>query len=102
MENSLENIVKQAQKELADASSLSVVEEIRVTYLGKKGVFTRQMKTLGKLSAEERPKVGAVINQAKQEFQAHLEQRKVQLENELLAKRLIEETIDVTLPGRGP
>ncbi|PHR52037.1 MAG: phenylalanine--tRNA ligase subunit alpha [Cycloclasticus sp.] len=101
MENSLENIVKQAQKELADASSLSVVEEIRVTYLGKKGVFTRQMKTLGKLSVEERPKVGAVINQAKQEFQAHLEQRKVQLENELLAKRLIEETIDVTLPGRG-
>ena len=101
MENSLQNIVEQAEKELIDAKSLSVVEEIRVSYLGKKGVFTRQMKTLGSLAPEERPKVGATINQAKQQFQALLEQRKIQLENELLAKRLVEETIDVTLPGRG-
>ncbi|OUR85350.1 phenylalanine--tRNA ligase subunit alpha [Cycloclasticus sp. 44_32_T64] len=101
MENSLQNIVEQAEKELLDAKSLSVVEEIRVSYLGKKGVFTRQMKTLGSLAPEERPKVGATINHAKQQFQGLLEQRKIQLENELLAKRLAEETIDVTLPGRG-
>jgi len=101
VENSLQNIVEQAEKELLDAKSLSVVEEIRVSYLGKKGVFTRQMKTLGSLAPEERPKVGATINHAKQQFQGLLEQRKIQLENELLAKRLAEETIDVTLPGRG-
>ncbi|MEW4982186.1 MAG: phenylalanine--tRNA ligase subunit alpha [Cycloclasticus sp.] len=94
-------MVEQAEKELLDAKSLSVVEEIRVSYLGKKGVFTRQMKTLGSLAPEERPKVGATINHAKQQFQGLLEQRKIQLENELLAKRLAEETIDVTLPGRG-
>ncbi|KXJ48933.1 MAG: phenylalanine--tRNA ligase subunit alpha [Cycloclasticus sp. Phe_18] len=101
MENSLESIVEKAEKELAEAQSLSVVEEIRVSYLGKKGVFTRQMKTLGSLSPEERPIVGATINHAKQQFQTLLEQRKAQLENELLSKRLSEETIDVTLPGRG-
>jgi len=101
MDNSLESIVEQAEKELLAADSLSVVEEIRVSYLGKKGVFTRQMKTLGSLSPEERPKVGAVINQAKQKFQALLEERKITLENAVLAKRLAEETIDVTLPGRG-
>jgi len=101
VENSLESIVEKAEKELADAQSLSVVEEIRVSYLGKKGVFTRQMKTLGGLSPEERPVVGATINHAKQQFQASLEQRKAQLENELLSKRLTDETIDVTLPGRG-
>ncbi|MDX2424899.1 MAG: phenylalanine--tRNA ligase subunit alpha [Cycloclasticus sp.] len=101
MENSLENIVEQAEKELVQADTLAVVEEIRVSYLGKKGVFTRQMKMLGSLSAEERPKVGATINHAKQQFQLLLEQRKSQLESELLNRRLIEETIDVTLPGRG-
>ena len=101
MENSLESIVKQAETELNAADSLALVEDIRVAYLGKKGVFTRQMKTLGSLSAEERPKVGATINHAKQQFQSSLELRKTQLENALLAKRLQEETIDVTLPGRG-
>jgi len=101
VENSLENIVEQAEAELKQADTLTVLEGIRVSYLGKKGVFTRQMKTLGGLPAEERPKVGATINQAKQAFQAALEQRKTHLENELLAKRLAEETIDVTLPGRG-
>jgi|TARA_R110002095_G_scaffold66398_2_gene56327 phenylalanyl-tRNA synthetase alpha chain len=101
VENSLENIVEQAEKELVQADTLAVVEEIRVSYLGKKGVFTRQMKTLGSLSVEERPKVGATINHAKQQFQLLLEQRKSQLESELLNRRLVEETIDVTLPGRG-
>ncbi len=101
VENSLENIVKQAEKELSEANSLAVVEEIRVACLGKKGVFTRQMKTLGQLSPEERPKAGAIINEAKQSFQTLLEARKKELENELLAKRLTEEAIDVTLPGRG-
>jgi phenylalanyl-tRNA synthetase alpha chain len=101
VDNSLEDIVEQAENELKQADSLSTVEDIRVSYLGKKGTFTRQMKTLGSLSPEERPKVGAVINEAKQKFQALLEERKKQLENELLAKRLTEEAIDVTLPGRG-
>ena len=101
MENSLNEIVEQAKSALSNASSLSDVEDIRVAYLGKKGVFTRQMKTLGSLPNEERPKVGAKINQAKQAFQALLESTKAVMEQSALNTRLEQETIDVTLPGRG-
>ncbi|PCI21407.1 MAG: phenylalanine--tRNA ligase subunit alpha [Piscirickettsiaceae bacterium] len=101
MDNSLDSVVKQARAELVIADSLSAVEKIRVEYLGKKGIFTRQMKTLGSLSAAERPKAGAAINQAKKIFEDSLNQRKTTLEAELLSQRLSEETIDVTLPGRG-
>jgi len=101
VENSLNEIVEQAKSALSNASSLSDVEDIRVAYLGKKGVFTRQMKTLGSLPNEERPKVGAKINQAKQAFQALLESTKAVMEQSALNARLEQETIDVTLPGRG-
>lgn len=101
MENSLDNVVQQASDALAKADSLADVEKIRVEYLGKKGVFTCQMKTLASLPAEEKPKAGAVIHQAKQAFEASLNNRKSTLESEQLNQRLREETIDVTLPGRG-
>lgn len=101
MENSLDNIVDQAKGELSKAASLSDVEDIRVAYLGKKGVFTRQMKTLGGLPNEERPIVGAQIHKAKETFQVLLESTKAQMEQAALNSRLEQETIDVTLPGRG-
>lgn len=101
MENSLDNIVDQAKGELSKATSLSDVEDIRVAYLGKKGVFTRQMKTLGGLPHEERPIVGAQIHKAKEAFQVLLEATKSQMEQAALNARLEQETIDVTLPGRG-
>jgi phenylalanyl-tRNA synthetase alpha chain len=101
VENSLDKVAQDAEKELIDAKSLTDIEAIRVAYLGKKGVFTRQMKTLGALSAEERPIAGAAIHKAKEAFQLALEQCKSALESAALNKRLAEETIDVTLPGRG-
>jgi len=101
VENSLENVVQQASEALQQANSLAVVEKIRVEYLGKKGVFTRQMKTLASLPPEEKPKAGAVIHKAKQLFESSLNERKTTLETEQLNQRLTDETIDVTLPGRG-
>ena len=101
MENSLDEIVKLAEGELAKAISLPEVENIRVSYLGKKGTFTRQMKTLGGLSAEDRPIVGAKIHKAKQQFELLLEERKSTLEKAQLEQRLEDETIDISLPGRG-
>ena len=76
------------------------MEQLRVEYLGKKGVFTLEMKTLGKLPPDRRPVVGQAINGAKKSFQAELESRKDSLQQSLLEKRLAAETIDVTLPGR--
>lgn len=100
MQEQLQNIITQAQSAIADVSELSALDELRVQYLGKKGELTAMMKTLGKLSAEERPKAGQIINEAKQTVQSLLNAKKKELDDAKLAKKLAEETIDVTLPGR--
>lgn len=101
MNDSLDTLVEEAEQALSQAGSLTELDQIRVQYLGKKGVFTRQMKTLGGLPAEERPKAGQVINQAKQAFQLALEARREVVEAEELVQKLAADRIDVTLPGRG-
>ncbi|HHS99517.1 MAG TPA: phenylalanine--tRNA ligase subunit alpha [Thiomicrospira sp.] len=101
MQERLQNILTQAQDAVAEVTDLSKLDELRVQFLGKKGELTAMMKTLGKLSAEERPKAGQVINEAKQAVQSLLNAKKKQLDDEKLAKKLAEETVDITLPGRG-
>ncbi|MDH5736078.1 MAG: phenylalanine--tRNA ligase subunit alpha [Gammaproteobacteria bacterium] len=97
----LEQVLMQAQQAVTDASDLQQLDQIRVQYLGKKGEFTAQLKALGQLPPEQRKDAGQVINEAKQSLQAAIEQRKSVLEAEKLNSRLSEETIDVSLPGRG-
>ncbi|MEN3800335.1 phenylalanine--tRNA ligase subunit alpha [Aeromonas veronii] len=96
----LEEVVGQARAEIEGVSDIAALDEIRVKYLGKKGFFTEQMKGLGALSAEERPVAGAVINQAKQQVQDALNERREALEIAVLNQKLAAETIDVSLPGR--
>ncbi|MFM5842347.1 phenylalanine--tRNA ligase subunit alpha [Aeromonas sanarellii] len=96
----LEEVVGQARAEIEGVNDISALDEIRVKYLGKKGFFTEQMKGLGALSAEERPAAGAVINQAKQQVQDALNERREALEVAVLNQKLAAETIDVSLPGR--
>ena len=100
MEQQLKQLVEEAGKDIVAAKDLAALDQVRVNYLGKKGSITALMKTLGGLSAEERPKAGQVINDAKQQVQAAIETRKANLENEKLNAQLANETIDVTLPGR--
>jgi phenylalanyl-tRNA synthetase alpha chain len=97
----IEPIVSQALQAIAVAADLAQLEQIRVDYLGKKGFFTQQMKTLGELDPEQRRAVGQVINQAKNRFQDAFDARKQHLEHGALAARLAAEALDVTLPGRG-
>ncbi len=97
----LEDVLLQAQGELAAASTLTLLDQVRVQYLGKKGLITEQMKALGGLPPEARKEAGARINQARDRFAAALEGRKSELEAEALEQRLASETLDVTLPGRG-
>ncbi len=96
----LEEVVGQAKAEIEGVSDIAALDEIRVKYLGKKGFFTEQMKGLGALSAAERPAAGAVINQAKQQVQDALNERREALEIAVLNQKLAAETIDVSLPGR--
>jgi phenylalanyl-tRNA synthetase alpha chain len=98
---SLNELLSQALEAIQHASDLSQLDAVRVQYLGKKGLFTEQMKELGKLDPEQRKAVGQVINQAKDQFQSELETKKTALESEALNARLASERIDVTLSGRG-
>ena len=101
MSTPTDDILKQALDELVLTTDLTSLDAIRVNYLGKKGIFTAQMKELGALPPEERRDAGQVINQAKDAFQEKLDAKKIELENTALAARLASERIDVTLAGRG-
>jgi phenylalanyl-tRNA synthetase alpha chain len=101
IERDVARLMAEAQAALDAADDLAAVEELRVKYLGKKGVLTEQLKALGSLPAPQRPRVGALVNQAKQLLQEKLAARKEQLESATRARQLAREVIDVTLPGRG-
>ncbi|MBD3776606.1 MAG: phenylalanine--tRNA ligase subunit alpha, partial [Thiotrichales bacterium] len=81
MQQKLQEIIAQAQAAIDAVSELAQLDELRVQYLGKKGQLTEIMKTLGQLSAEERPKVGQWINDAKQAVQGLLSGKKNELES---------------------
>lgn len=97
----LEQLTEKALSAINAADSSQLLEEVRVEYLGKKGQITQHMKSLGKLSPEERPKAGQLINQAKQQVQQALETKKTSMASAALDAQLEAEKIDVTLPGRG-
>jgi len=96
----INKIITDAKKSIASAIDLKALDDSRVLFLGKKGELTDLLKGLGKLSKEERPAMGEAINEAKVKIQNLIESRKVELEEVALQKRLLEERIDVTLPGR--
>lgn len=99
MEN-LETLKNEALNLVNNANDLSVLDQVRVDYLGKKGQLTALLKTLGGMSNEERPIAGAKINDAKQQVQEAIQQKKEALEQEAINDQLASETIDVTLSGR--
>ena len=100
MEN-LDALVSQALEAVQQAADVNALEQLRVQYLGKKGELTQVMKTLGNIPAEERPKVGAMVNEAKERVQTALNARKTDMEAQALNAKLAAERVDVTLPGRG-
>jgi phenylalanyl-tRNA synthetase alpha chain len=94
-------LAEAAERAVAQAENLVILDDLRVSYLGKSGKLTAQLKKLGTLPPEQRPKAGQAINQAIQHLKKEIEARRVVLEQEALVKRLAEEKIDITLPGRG-
>ena len=94
------DVLEHAQRDVAAASTLAELEQVRVRYLGKKGLFTQRMKELGKLPPDQRKEVGAIINQYKEQFVAAMDSRRAALEAADLERRIAGEAIDVTLPAR--
>ncbi len=97
----LSQLLAQAQSEIAGTTDLAALEQLRVRYLGKKGLVTDRLKQLGQLPADERPRAGQAINDAKQRLQMLLDGRRRELADAALDQQLSLEAIDVTLPGRG-
>ncbi|MCP4002283.1 MAG: phenylalanine--tRNA ligase subunit alpha [Gammaproteobacteria bacterium] len=101
LNESLDELTARAHAEIEGSSDLAALDSVRVAFLGKKGELTSQLKSLGKLSADERPLVGQAINLAKEKLQAALEARKDALEAAALSEQLKADAVDVTLKGRG-
>ena len=97
----LSELVQLAQSEIDSAADLNALDAVRVTYFGKKGALTVRLKELSQLPADERPAAGQEINRAKQEIQQCISAKRETLESEALARQLVDDAVDVTLPGRG-
>jgi len=100
MKEQLEAIRAQADAELKQAESQQALEELRIKYLGKKGALTAILKHMGKLSAEERPVIGQLANQVRASIENELAQRTAEVKAAEQQRRLEEEKLDVTLPGK--
>ena len=100
MEQELQRIKAEALDAIKDAADQQALQDIRVKYLGKKGEVTALLKGLGKLSPEERPKAGALVNAVREALEAEIDTVKVRMETAELNARLEQERIDITLPGR--
>ena len=96
----LDGIVAKA-KEMMDASgTLEALNEVRVNILGKKGELTGVLKSMRDIAPEDRPKVGQMVNEARDFLEGRIEEVRASLEKAKLAHRLEHEVIDVTLPAK--
>lgn len=97
----LDELVQKMLAATAAANDLNSLEAVRVQALGRKGELTAILKNLGALSAEERPQAGQLVNQAKEQITAALDQRHEELSQQAVEEKLNAQSIDVTLPSRG-
>jgi len=100
MEDKLKELQAEALTRIENSNDMKELNEIRIAYLGKKGPITEVLKGMGKLSAEERPKMGALVNVIRDEITSHIEAKQKALEEALVHEKIASETIDITLPGR--
>lgn len=100
MKEKLKELQELALKKIEDAKSSSDLEEIRVKFLGKKGELTTILRGMGKVSPEERPIVGKLVNEAKAAIETKLEEIVNSIKEKEKANKLANETIDISLPGK--
>ena len=100
MEN-LNQILADALAAVAASDNEAGLDAVRVQYLGKKGALTTLLKQLGNVAPEDRPKFGQLVNEAKQQVQEKMNERKTALAAAALNAKLANETIDITLSGKG-
>ncbi len=102
MKERLAGIVEEALLKIEKSEKLDALNDIRVSYLGKKGELTSVLKSMKDVLPEDRPKVGQMVNDARSAIEKKLEEKKSAFEKIILEQKLKSETIDVTLPGKKP
>jgi len=100
MEQELKLLRETALKELAETAGKEALNELKVKYLGKKGLLTSLLRGLGALSPEERPRAGQVVNDIRNEIELLIADKLTAVKQAEVNRKLASETIDVTLPGR--
>ena len=98
----IEAIKTAVMEELAKSEHLQDIQHIRVKFLGKKGELTAIMKEMKNFSKEERPKVGQLVNTARNAIEEQLKEKLEEVKAKELAAKIESEKIDITLPGRKP
>ena len=96
----IETLERDLASKIAEAETEAALEDVRIAALGKKGAISERMKTLGKMSPEERKEAGPVLNGLKTRIAEAIEAKKMALEDAALDARLVSEKVDVTLPPR--
>lgn len=99
LSKSLQDLIIKAKTTINQTNNLNDLESVRVTFLGKQGYVNQQFKILHTLSHKDKPKLGFMINQAKQEIQRLYIERITQLESINMNKLLHADALDVSLPG---
>ncbi|MAD58344.1 MAG: phenylalanine--tRNA ligase subunit alpha [Porticoccus sp.] len=93
-------IENEAIQAVNSALDIKTLDQVKIDYLGKKGILTALLKGLGELSENERPIAGASINIAKKKLTSEIELRHEEIMLNEINSRLKKETVDITLPGR--
>ena len=99
LEAQLEALRQEAKGAIAAADTLERLEELRVVYLGKKGQLSALLRSMGQMSAQERPRIGAIANEVKEAVQLDLERQRTNLQGAQIQAQLDAETLDVTMPA---
>ena len=97
MKEKLIGIKDESMQLLNEVKTIKDIDELKVKYLGKKGEITQILKGMKDLSKEERPVMGALVNEVREEIEKALEDKKTELNEKILEKKLHDERIDVTL-----
>ena len=100
MKEKLDKIVSEALEQINSSNQLDRLNDIKTAFLGKKGELTAVLKGMKDVAPEDRPKVGQMVNDARQKIEEVLDERRTSFEKAIRAKKMEKETIDVTLPGR--
>lgn len=99
MKEKLAEIRKNAKEKIEEIKDLQTLNDIRVKYLGKKGELTEILRGMGALSAEERPKIGSLVNEVRNEIEETIKKAETKLQERALQEKLEKEKIDITLPS---